>query len=211
MRRRYEVGCGAVLVLGMLTTAFLLLQVGALDGWGEQLEVSVLLEDAAGLDAGSSVAMAGVEVGRIGSLELRQGRALATLALDPDLDLRRDARVRIRARSVLGEKYLQLEPGLAAERVQAGARLEAAPPPVEIDQLVTALGPLVDAVDPATLSEVFASIDRLLEEDPDVLARMLTNLDAALSDGAALARDSRLAVGEARATLRRVDRWRKAM
>ena len=48
MSRRYEVGCGAVLVLGLATTAFLLLQVGALDGWGDQVEARVELPDAAG-------------------------------------------------------------------------------------------------------------------------------------------------------------------
>lgn len=207
MSRRYEVGCGAVLVLGLATTAFLLLQVGALDGWGDQVEARVELPDAAGLNAGSSVALAGVEIGRVDRMELVGDRAVATLLLDPGAQVRKDATVKVRARSVLGEKYLAVVPGSpTAPLLVDGDALSAGPPQVEIDQLVTALGPLVEAVDPEVIARVLHSVDDLLADDPEVLARILANADATLEDAAAAAKEGRLAVQEGRQTLARANR-----
>lgn len=207
MRRRYEVGCGAVLVLGLLTTGFLLFQVGALEGWGDQVELEVVLPDASGLAAGSTVAIAGVEVGRIDALALSGVEAAATLLVDPGAGIRTDARVQIRSRSVLGEKYLQIVPGdPEAPLATDGTRLAAAPPPVEIDQLVSLLGPLVQAVDPEAFGQMFDEIGQLLEEDPEVVRRMVENADRMLADAADAAEDAQRAVAEARGTVRRADR-----
>ncbi|MCA9569775.1 MAG: aldehyde dehydrogenase family protein, partial [Myxococcales bacterium] len=94
--------------------------------------------------------------------------------MDPGAQVRKDATVKVRARSVLGEKYLAVVPGSpTAPLLVDGDALSAGPPQVEIDQLVTALGPLVEAVDPEVIARVLHSVDDLLADDPEVLARIL--------------------------------------
>ncbi|HKF78779.1 MAG TPA: MlaD family protein, partial [Candidatus Dormibacteraeota bacterium] len=88
--------------------------------------VSVPVQDAAGLYAGSDVMTAGARAGRVESVALRGGSALVTLRVDSEhAPLRVDATVAIRPRSLLGERYVALDPGQAAATLPAGATLPA--------------------------------------------------------------------------------------
>lgn len=68
--------------------------------------------DASPLDPGSSVRAFGVDVGKVETIELTDGVARVTFALDDKiLPLHDDATMRIRPVNVLGEHYIELEPG----------------------------------------------------------------------------------------------------
>lgn len=206
---RYEVGVGALVVVAAGILAFMAVQVGAIRGVGDHVVVDVLLDDAVGLTTGAMVSVAGVPVGRVEALAVDFDKARATLAIDADAQIREDVTVVVRARSVLGEKYLELVPeSRDAPLLQDGAIIEKTRGNVEIDQLVTRLAPLVDAIEPATLQKVGASLDRALAEDPERPARMLADLERALRNTAdaseelpELVGESRATIGDARATL----------
>ena len=111
MSRRFEIGVG-VLVLGAVgLLAYMALQIGAIRGLGEDpVEVVAVMDDVVGLSEGAVVAVAGVPVGKVTSLTVDFDRARVGLALDAAAGIRADARVVMRARSVLGEKYVELVP-----------------------------------------------------------------------------------------------------
>jgi phospholipid/cholesterol/gamma-HCH transport system substrate-binding protein len=211
---RYEVGVGALVVAAAGILAFMAVQVGAIRGVGDHVVVDVLLDDAVGLSTGAMVSVAGVPVGRVEALAVDFDKARATLAIAADAQIRSDVTVVVRARSVLGEKYVELVPGSReAPLLEDGAVIEKAQGNVEIDQLVTRLAPLVDAIEPATLQKVGASLDRALAEDPERPARMLADLERALRNAAdaseelpELVGESRATIGEARTTLASVKR-----
>lgn len=202
MSRRHEIGVGCLLIVALGLTAGMALQIGALSGFGSTVDVTVPLPDAAGLQAGAVVAVVGVQVGTVERLELAGDRAVAHLALQPDAGLRRDARVRVRARSLLGEKYLELTPVSAdAPLLQDGDALAAAGPQVEIDELVEALGPLVGALDPEVVRAVAGALADALREDPERLARMLDDAERLLSNAAEASDELPALIAETRSTL----------
>jgi virulence factor Mce-like protein len=182
---RNEVGVGCLLVGAAALLTFMALQVGAIRSYGDRVEVDVLLDDAVGLTTGASVSIAGVPVGRVDALRVDFNKARASLSIDANAQVRNDVTVVMRARSVLGEKYLELIPESAdAPLLKDGDTLTRTRPQVEIDQLVTRLAPLVDAIEPATLERVGASISTALEADPDRPARMLVDAERALHNAA---------------------------
>jgi virulence factor Mce-like protein len=190
------------------------LQVGALSGFGDSVEVETRFTDAGGLQTGASVAVAGVQIGTVTSLDIDFDRAVVGLSISPDAGIRQDATAQVRARSVLGEKYVEIVPHSRDARILAdGDILQAGPEQTEIDELVTSMGPLVEAIDPVVFQRVLGSLASALEDDPERLTRMLANADTLLANGAeasrelpALMSEGRATLGSLRGTLGRADR-----
>ncbi|MCO4746568.1 MAG: MCE family protein [Proteobacteria bacterium] len=183
--RRYEVGVGLLIVGALAVLAFMALQVGALSGFGPRTEVSVRIPNASGLSVGATVAVAGVDVGTVDSLRLDHDHAMLGLAIDPSYPIRRDALAQVRARSVLGEKYIEIVPqSIEAQLIQDGDVLAAGPETTEIDEMVNMLGPLIAALEPDKVADLVDGMTATLEEDPERVGRMIENLDTLLENGA---------------------------
>jgi phospholipid/cholesterol/gamma-HCH transport system substrate-binding protein len=87
-------------------------------------EVRVPVQDAAGLSTGSDVMIAGARVGGVASVALTPRAVLVTITVDPEYaPVHRDATVSLRPKSLLGERYLALDPGQAADTLPSGATL----------------------------------------------------------------------------------------
>jgi phospholipid/cholesterol/gamma-HCH transport system substrate-binding protein len=118
LRRRIELGLAFLAVVGAgVGLSHLLPQARA-------YEVTVPVENAAGLSPGSDVMIAGAMAGRVQRIDAGQGAALVTAAIDAEhAPLHRDATVSVRPKSLLGERYLALDPGQAAATLPSGATL----------------------------------------------------------------------------------------
>lgn len=204
---KYEAGVGCLVLCAGGLLAFLAIQVGAIGAVGDQVEAVVVLDDAAGLSTGAVVSIAGVQVGRVESLTVDFDKARAELSIHPEAQVRTDALVVIRARSLLGEKYLEIVPqSRDAPLLQDGQELTRTQGSLEIDQLITRMGPLLDALDPETLKKVGASLDKALAEDPERPARMLADTERAIHNVAEASDDLPTLVDDARDTLGSVKR-----
>lgn len=182
-------------------------RVGAVGSFEPQITVSLRIPDAAGLQVGAAVRVAGVEVGQVGELTLDHDVAVATLRLDTAAALRRDATARIRARSVLGEKYVELTPvSREAAPLVDGDTLTVDAPQVEIDEMVGAVGPLLEAVDAEQLGRALDALAGAVADDPDRATRVLVDLEAAIAAGRDGAARLPPLLDHAEGTLTRVDR-----
>jgi phospholipid/cholesterol/gamma-HCH transport system substrate-binding protein len=144
---RTHIGLG-IFVLGTLGLLIWLAQsIGALGG-RSGVVYEVRLEHAAGLVANNAVKVAGVEVGRIEKIGVDHDVAVLTLRVDSDIVLHTDATAIVRAKSLLGEKYLQLTPGERESPVlAAGGQIEKVETHFEVDQVLNALQPLLGGED----------------------------------------------------------------
>lgn len=203
MSRVHEVGVGCLVLVATGILAFMALQIGAIKGIGTSFEVTARFPDAAGLTEGAVVSVAGVQVGRVESLAVDNGTALATLSIENDSGLRSDAKVAVRARSVLGEKYIEVTSSSTdAPLLAEGAVLIAEGKQVEIDQLVSQMGPLLSALDP----EIFKVIGETLREDPERAKRMLDDAERLLHNAALASDELPEIAARTKATLASVER-----
>ncbi len=91
---------------------------------GGAYTLQVPLDTAAGLYPGSDVEIGGARAGRIDDIRLEGATAVATISVEPQFaPVHRDAMVSLRPKSLLGEKYLALDPGQAGGTLPSGARL----------------------------------------------------------------------------------------
>lgn len=104
---------GAFMLLVLVILAGFILKIEDISwGHGRTRVVRARFPSVAGLDEKSRVRVAGVPKGKVTKIELTpDGQALVTLELDGDVRLHQGATAQIANLGMLGEKYVELDPG----------------------------------------------------------------------------------------------------
>jgi phospholipid/cholesterol/gamma-HCH transport system substrate-binding protein len=111
-KTRLEFIVGVFVLTGIVCLGYLSIKLGKLELIGGNVyEVIAQFNTASGLKAGSSVEIAGVEVGRVRAITLNEDRAAVILAVDNKVKLYTDTIASIKTRGIIGEKFLALSPG----------------------------------------------------------------------------------------------------
>ncbi len=214
-RFRNEIGVG-VLILGALAALlYLSFKVGAIKSLGDTITVEAVFDDASGLVEDGDVRLVGVRVGGIKSLQVRDGKCVATMVIKRDAGLRKDCRAEVRARSVLGEKYVAMLPqGDSAPPLASGDVIVDTAIPYEIDQMVTAIGPVLEAVDPDDVAVIVSALAGVVRDSEDadtagLIAKgeqLLDNLNEMASIAPQVKQDVPVILSNLRSTTARLDR-----
>ena len=162
MNRKYIfLGVFVVVSLGLLL--WLAQSIGAL-GSRDGNRYQVTLDTAAGLVKDNAVKIAGVKVGTIERVDVDGERAVLTLLVDRDVELHQDTVALVRAKSLLGEKYLQLEPGSEGPLLADGDPIREIRSTFEIDEVLNALEPILGGDDSigAALKPLLTRVDGLV-------------------------------------------------
>ena len=163
---RNLLGVVALLGLAGLALVYLLYSIGALGTLGSSRSYRIEVADARGLVEGADVRLAGVKVGRVARVEPEEQHAAIDIEVGERWSLTDTVRCRIVARSLLGEKVVALERGaLPGRLLQSGDRLTEVEDVHEVSEVVDALGDLLQAVDPKTLSGAMDALGALLGTD----------------------------------------------
>ncbi len=209
---KQEVGVGLLVTGAAILTGWMAIQAGAV-GLGDRVEVTATFDNVVGLSQGAAVMVAGVEVGKVTALSAAFNRAEVALSLDPEAQVRQDVHAVVRARSLLGEKYLELVPiSQDAPLLQDGGVIAITRSATEIDEVVTGLDPLLDLVEPDRLQAAFDQILAMVESDPERPERMVEDLEVTLrnlrtlsDEAVGTGRDAKALVREARALVAELD------
>jgi phospholipid/cholesterol/gamma-HCH transport system substrate-binding protein len=104
---------------------------------GNTYEVYAIFSDVGGLKTGSSVDIAGLEVGRVSSMTLDDYQAKVVLSIRKDIKLQEDTIASIKTRGLIGEKFLALTPGGSDKLIGSGGRIREANPPLDFEELIS--------------------------------------------------------------------------
>lgn len=161
-----EAVLGAVTVGVIVVFVWLTFSFGGGAPRGSQPYV-LLFDSALGLSVDNTVAVAGVKVGVVEGIAVDGRRARITVRVDPAVQLHADAKAALRQKTLLGEKYVDLDPGHSDQPVLvAGSVLEHNVPTVEIDQVIRDVSVLVERLNKITppLESAIARVDDALQE-----------------------------------------------
>ena len=212
-------GAIALLLLISAVTVGVKSAFGAFDG-GYKVVGSF---DAAGqgLLPGSDVKVRGVNVGSVRSIKLVDGRAQITMRLNDGEDVPKDAIARIRAKTLFGEKFVDLDltdtDEVAGPFLQAGDTIEQTEGGFELEAVLADAYPLLQAIDGQELMTVIsnlaeggrglgeeinrtfvngAKVSEVFAENNDKTSRVLRDL-ASLSDQLGDSADDLIGIAEA--------------
>lgn len=155
-----EITVGVLILTAAGLLAFMSVRVGTLRVPGART-FTLYFNDAAGLVENAPVTAAGIKVGSVDKMEYDDHRAKITIRVSPAVDLRTDAHAAIRARSLLGEKYVALEPGTADEKLAPGDQINTLPT-YDIDRLLAAVATLAESVDPEDMKGLIHGLSDIL-------------------------------------------------
>jgi len=133
-----ELSVGIFVLAGIICLGYLSIRLAKMEILGgNRYEVYAIFPDIGGLQTGSSVVIAGVEVGRVTSIIMEDYEAKVVLSLSKDIKLQEDTIAAIKTRGLIGEKYLSLTPGGSEKIIKPGGQIREALPPVDFEDLIS--------------------------------------------------------------------------
>jgi len=146
--RRYttEFWVGLFTLISLLIALYMVFRTGDLR-LERQPGYNVLVDfpDVAGLDMGDTVRVAGVEVGKVESINLEENLGRVTLSIDHRVPMYEDATAQVETYGLLGDRYISIDPGHSKlPRVDPGGEIHSAVSPGQLDALFAKLSEVAD-------------------------------------------------------------------
>ncbi|MFH1177996.1 MAG: MlaD family protein [Acidobacteriota bacterium] len=180
----------ALVILGVFIIKIEEIPIGAKSG---RIRVQATFPSVAGLDEKSAVRVAGVRVGIVEHIALDGNRALVTLALDPGVALHQGAFAEVSSLGMLGDKYIELDPGPLANPALPPGSVLSGGSPTSFDEALKTLndvGSDIQAVT-ATLRKTLGG-----DEGQRRIDEILDNIRQLTADTRAMVAANRTQVGD---------------
>lgn len=133
-----ELSVGIFVLAGVICLGYLSVRLAKMDILSsDKYEVYAIFSDVGGLKAGSSVDIAGMEVGKVSSIVLEDYQAKVVMSVRKDIKLQEDTIAAIKTRGLIGEKFLALTPGGSEKILTQGGQIREATPPVDFEELIS--------------------------------------------------------------------------
>jgi phospholipid/cholesterol/gamma-HCH transport system substrate-binding protein len=137
-RSRVNIAVGLFLVVGILALGYLSIKLGRVSFFGAGgYAVTVDFPSVGGLKAGSSVEIAGVEIGRVEKIGLADYQARVTLRLNDGVKLQEDVIASIKTKGLIGETYVRVSPGGSDKLIPPGGKIREVEAPVDFEELLS--------------------------------------------------------------------------
>jgi phospholipid/cholesterol/gamma-HCH transport system substrate-binding protein len=137
-KTKLELMVGVFVFIGLVCLGYLSIKLGKLELVGGSVyEVEAQFNSASGLKPGSTVEIAGVEVGRVRGITLIEDRAKVKLAVNNTVKLYTDTIASIKTRGIIGEKFLALTPGGGGDLLKPGGMIRDTESGLDLEELVS--------------------------------------------------------------------------
>lgn len=137
-RSALDLGVGFFVLVGLLALGWMSVKLGRVDFLGNSgYVVSADFPTVGGLKAGSTIEIAGVEVGRVDRILLHDYQARVVMVIQPQVKLQEDAIASIKTKGLIGERYVRISPGGSEKLIPPNGRIREVEPPVDIEELLS--------------------------------------------------------------------------
>ena len=217
-----KVGAFMLIVLAILGFFILKIEDVQLGRGGPSKKVTAVFDSVAGLDKKSVVRVAGVRVGKVLDIRLRpDGKAEVTLDIDPDVQLHRNASAHVANLGLLGEKFIEIDPGTQSEPLLLGGQqvVLRGTHPASIDDVTNQVSAIAQDVKAITasmrtvmtgptgqqrLEEIVENVRQISGEVRSLIAENRNSVNATMSDARAITATLRVEIPKLASTLDRV-------
>jgi phospholipid/cholesterol/gamma-HCH transport system substrate-binding protein len=132
-----EVVVGFFLFLGLLALGYLAIKLGRMEVVGNSgYTVHATFANVGGLRTGTPVEIAGVDVGWVESIQLKNFQAQVDFRIKKGIELPEDSIASIRTKGLIGEQFVKISPGGADKIILPGEEIKETEPPVDLMELI---------------------------------------------------------------------------
>jgi phospholipid/cholesterol/gamma-HCH transport system substrate-binding protein len=111
MKNSLETRLGIFVALALLAGAIILERVGTLESFQRGKRVNALFNNVQDLKVGDRVKMAGVEIGRVETIQLTNSRVLVKMKVGPAAEVRTDSIATIKFTGLMGQNFVAIDFG----------------------------------------------------------------------------------------------------
>ena len=134
-----ETTVGIFLVFGLLCIGYMTLKLGHVSLLGDNTySLFARFTTVSGLRAGSPVDMLGIKVGRVGRLTMDQKdqKVVVEMRIQKDIKVYDDAIASIKTEGLIGDMFVNIDPGGAGKLLEPGGTITETQPAVDIVDLI---------------------------------------------------------------------------
>lgn len=138
-KHRVETTVGIFVVIGLLCVGYMTVKLGDVSVFGDDsYSLFARFSSVTGLKTGSSVEMLGIEVGKVEDLLLDQDKqqAMVELRIKNGVLVYDDAIASIKTSGLIGDKYVQIDPGGGGDLLGQGDSIFDTNAPLDIEALI---------------------------------------------------------------------------
>lgn len=134
---RTEMVVGLFVLVGIACLGYLAIKLGKLEVLGNSgYNIYADFPSVAGLKIGDPVEIAGVKIGRVEAIGLAEDRARLELRVNDGVKLQEDAIASVRARGLIGDKFVLITPGASDKIIPHGGKIRETESPPDIPDLI---------------------------------------------------------------------------
>lgn len=134
---RTELVVGIFVLVGIICLGYLTIRLGKIEVFGNSgYVVYADFASVAGLKLGDPVEIAGVKVGKVETLSLADDRARLGIRLEPHVKLQEDVIASVRARGLIGDKFVMISPGASDKLLNPGDKIRETESPPDIADVI---------------------------------------------------------------------------
>jgi phospholipid/cholesterol/gamma-HCH transport system substrate-binding protein len=170
------IGLIGVVLIAAFTFLALLLQGGLLT---KRYAVHAVFTDAAGIQTGDRVTVAGLNAGRVNGLHIQNGHVVIDLGVNNGVDLTRDTHAVIHIETILGRRSVQLVDGDARQQLESGdyISVQNTSTPVDITNLNDISVHLLNRSDAQALQDLMQEVTTITSGKAQQVRTIVTGLN----------------------------------
>lgn len=139
-RSSIETSVGIFVLIGFICVGYLTIQLGQMTWFGDDhYSLYANFDSATGLKAGNQVEMAGVPIGKVGSITLDKEEHMARVELKirNEVELTDDVIASVKTTGLIGDKYIKLSPGGSDIILKPGDTIIETVSAVDVEELIS--------------------------------------------------------------------------
>ncbi|WP_262852244.1 MCE family protein [Mumia quercus] len=130
--------------------------------------------ESGGLKEGNEVRVAGVKVGKVTEISLDGAQVVVKFRVK-DVELGSETRAAVKVKTMLGQKYLALEPR-GTEPLESAIPVEHTMTPYDVNAALSDLSTTIDEIDTAQMEESFRALAGAFRDTPESVRTMVAGL-----------------------------------
>jgi len=136
---KMETTVGIFVIIGLLCLGYITIKLGNLSLIkSDTYSLNTRFTSVSGLRTGNSVEMFGIEVGTVGKLSMDQDEQVAVveLKIQKDVEIYGDAIASVKTSGLIGDRYVQIDPGGSDEKLDHGDNIVETEAPIDLQELI---------------------------------------------------------------------------
>jgi len=153
---------------------------------GSATAYTAVFNDASNLRHGDTVRVAGIRVGTVDAVTLRQDKSvLVSFDADPKVVITTGTKATVRYLNLTGDRYLELIDGPGSTRIQPpGSQIpvDRTAPALDLDLLLGGLKPVIQALNPQDVNALTASMIQILQGQGGTIESLMSKTSSFTTD-----------------------------